>query len=98
MSEKENFVDLLHKEMYELQIENLKNNIKERDKICLEMCADYNKQIIELKLQIEQQKKTAIIELQKLMKYINENVEIENDISALKLQDFYNNQIKSLME
>lgn len=40
--------------------------------------------------------KIAISALEKLKRFIDNNIEIENDISALKLQEFYDNQIIEL--
>ena len=42
------------------------------------------------------QKQLAIEELEKLKYFIDYNIEIENDVGALKLQEFYDNQIKKL--
>ena len=44
----------------------------------------------------QSQKQFAISELEKLKDFIDHNIEIENDMSALKLQEFYDNQIKKL--
>ena len=49
-----------------------------------------------LKLSKQSQKQFAISELEKLKDFIDHNIEIENDMSALKLQEFYDNQIKKL--
>ena len=42
------------------------------------------------------EKQLAIDELTRLKDFIDHNIEIKNDIGALKLQEFYGNQIKSL--
>lgn len=55
--------------------------------------SDIQWEIKELK---QSQKQLAIEELEKIKNYFDDNIEIENDISALKLEEFYNNQIKSL--
>ena len=61
---------------------------------------DKDMEIQELKDKIEQlkqsQKQVAIDELTRLKDFIDHNIEIENNIGALKLQEFYGNQIKSL--
>lgn len=44
----------------------------------------------------QSQKQLAINELEKLKDFIDHNIEIENDVGALKLQEFYSNQIKKL--
>ena len=61
---------------------------------------DKDMEIQELKDKIAQlkqsQKQVAIDELTRLKDFIDHNIEIENNIGALKLQEFYGNQIKSL--
>lgn len=44
----------------------------------------------------QSQKQFAVDKLKKLKDFIDHNIEIENDIGALKLQEFYDNQIKEL--
>ena len=49
------------------------------------------------KKELEQsQKELTISELKKFKDFIDHNIEIENDVGALKLQEFYSNQIKKL--
>lgn len=43
-----------------------------------------------------EQNKMIMLELKKLKDFIDNNIEIENDISVLKLEEFYDNQIKEL--
>ena len=63
---------------------------------------DKDMEIQELKDIIEQlkqaQKQLAIDELTRFKDFIDHNIEIENDIGALKLQEFYGNQINQLKE
>ena len=86
-------------------------NIKERDKICLEMATDYNKQILELKQQLAEKEKELqevmgnvvglvksreIIALEKVQRFIDDEIEIPNDIGALMLADFFNKEIEKI--
>ena len=63
---------------------------------------DKDMEIQELKDKIEHikqsQKQLAIDELTRFKDFIDHNIEIENDIGALKLQEFYGNQINQLKE
>lgn len=55
-----------------------------------------NQQDKEIKQLKQSQKQLAISELEKSKDFIDHNIEIENDIGVLKLQEFYDNQIKKL--
>lgn len=79
------------------EIEHLKEKLKD-------IKNNYRRQIDSLLIarlnlfkQLKQsQKQLAINELEKLKDFIDHNIEIENDVGALKLQEFYSNQIKKL--
>ena len=75
-------IDGITKSGLDLKIENMNHRIK-----------DLEEENQQLKVS---QKELAISELEKLKDFIDHNIEIENDVGALKLEDFYNNQIKEL--
>lgn len=86
------------KRIKELKEEN-KFLKKRNEKLIIDrrdLCLERN-DIFEENQQLKQaQEQLAIEELEKLKDFIDHNIEIENDVGALKLEDFYNNQIKSL--
>ena len=73
--------------LHDCQVYHLKNNSNET------LIHNLKNELAELK---QSQKQLAIEELEKLKDFIDHNIEIENDVGALKLQEFYGNQIKSL--
>lgn len=72
--------------------------LKEKISMQLQLNADNVNFMENQRREIEQLKQSqnqlAIEELEKLKDFIDHNIEIENDIGALKLQEFYGNQIK----
>lgn len=98
---KDLIVDLLNqqsKRIKELEEEN--DFLEKRNKKLMidrrDLCLERN-DIFEESQQLKQsQNQLTISELEKLKIFIDHNIEIENDIGALKLQEFYDNQIKKL--
>lgn len=92
------FIECLEKELAELEEKlaesekSKKINIKERDKICLEMATDYNRQILELKQQLaekEKENKKLKSENHALM---SDNAYQEEDIFELNsFKEYYKN-------
>lgn len=91
LNEQDKRIKELKEENKFLKKRNEKLIIDRRD-LCLE-----RNDIFEENQQLKQaQKQLAINELEKLKDFIDHNIKIENDMGALKLEDFYSNQIKSL--
>lgn len=71
-------------------------NIKERDKICLEMATDYNMQILELKQQLERQDKRASKNFDAYMRCSEKYTKLkqqfeEKELEAIRWEEHFNN-------
>lgn len=78
------------------QIKNLKIDLKDYMELEEHISTKYDNVIKQFKDFKQAQKQLAISKLEKLRDSIDHNIEIENDIAALKFQEFCDNQIKEL--